>query len=300
MQQRSRTHIRIISPSGRFDPTLLHDRMVELEKDFKVSYHKLDVDPSWPFTAGNFHARLTQLNEALLAPDVDVILSARGGYGASDLLAHLPWSELKYARPKLLIGFSDISALHSALYTKLDWPCIHGPMPGTELWGKNDPRDIECLVKLIKGTNDSVDIPLRALNQSMPLPISGWSYGGCLAVLTNLIGTAYFPKSLWGSILFWEDIGEHPARIIRFINQWAQSQALLGVKAIVLGRFSGCEVKDLIDEDGLRAEISKRLSIPVFTTDHFGHCAPNWPLPVGLSIEIKDSLLRWNLPPLAR
>ncbi|MES2745993.1 MAG: LD-carboxypeptidase [Bdellovibrionota bacterium] len=300
MQPRRSPHIRIISPSGRFDPNLLSTRLTELEKEFHVSYHKLDVDPSWPFTAGSFSARLSQLSEALLAPDVDIILSARGGYGASDLLPHLPWNELKHTRPKVLIGFSDISALHSALYTKLDWPCLHGPMPGTELWQKNDPRDVECLIELMKGSTNSVEIPVEALNQPLPLPIEGWSYGGCLAVLTNLIGTAYFPKTLWGSILFWEDIGEHPARIIRFINQWSQSQALLGVKAIVLGRFAGCEVKDMMDEDGLRAEISRRLSIPVFATNHFGHCAPNWPLPIGLPIQIKDGSLRWNLPPSIR
>lgn len=300
MQTRSRPHIRIISPSGRFDQNLLLGRLAELEKEFHVSYHKLDVDPSWPFTAGGFQARLAQLSDALLAPDVDIILSARGGYGASDLLPHLPWAQLKNVKPKVLIGFSDISALHSALYAQLDWPCIHGPMPGTELWQKNDPRDIECLIKLMKGSWDPVELPVVALNQTLPLPTEGWAYGGCLSVLTNLIGTSYFPKTLWGSILFWEDIGEHPARIIRFINQWSQSKALLGVKAIVLGRFAGCEVKDLSDEAMLREEIAKRLPIPVFATDLFGHCAPNWPLPIGLRIEIKDGVLRWNQPPETR
>lgn len=300
MQPRSQTHIRIISPSGRFDQNLLLTRLAELEKEFHVSYHKLDVDPSWPFTAGSEASRLAQLSDALLDPDVDIILSARGGYGASDLLPHLPWAQLKNAKEKLLIGFSDVSALHSALFTKLEWTCIHGPMPGTQLWRENDPRDVECLIQLMHGSRDAVEIPLTVLNQNIPFTMNGWSYGGCLSVLTNLIGTAYFPRTLWGSILFLEDIGEHPARIIRFINQWSQSKALHGVKAIVLGRFAGCEVKDICDEDGLRSEIARRLDIPVYSTNLFGHCAPNWPLPIGLPVEIKDGTLRWNLPPATR
>lgn len=296
MQPTSRSHIRIISPSGRFEHKLLMTRLAELEKEFIVSYHKLELDPSWPFTAGSFAARLSQLSDALLAADVDIILSARGGYGASDLLPHLPWAQLKNAKPKLLIGFSDISALHSALHSQLDWPCIHGPMPGTELWQKADYRDVDCLIQLMHGSQKPVELPVESLNQDIPLPISGWSYGGCLAVLTNLIGTPYFPKSLWGSILFWEDIGEHPARILRFVNQWSQSKALHGVKALVLGRFVSCDIDDIFNEQQLRIEIAKRLSLPVYSTNLFGHCAPNWPLPLGLPITIKDGTLSWNLP----
>ncbi|MBC7530279.1 MAG: LD-carboxypeptidase [Oligoflexus sp.] len=296
MLEKYKSHIRIVSPSGRFDANLLLTRLAELEKEFHVSYHKLEVDPSWPFTAGNLKARLEQLTDALLAPEVDIILSARGGYGASDLLPHLPWAQLKNVKPKLLVGFSDISALHSALYTLLGWPSIHGPMPGTELWEKNDPRDVACLLGLLKGSQSQVEWGMDCLNRNLPPNLSGWSFGGCLAVLTNLIGTPYFPKTLHGSILFWEDIGEHPNRILRFVNQWSQSRALEGVKGIVLGRFAGCEVPDMCDEAKLKNEIAARLDLPVWSTSLFGHCAPNWPLPVGLNLAINNGNLHWNLP----
>jgi muramoyltetrapeptide carboxypeptidase len=296
MQEPYKAHIRIISPSGRFDPNLLLSRLAELEKEFHVSYHKLEIDPSWPFTAGSFEDRLKQLTDALLAPDVDVLLAARGGYGASDLLPHLPWAQLKNVKPKLLIGFSDISALHSALFTQLNWPSIHGPMPGTELWQKNDPSDVETLIELMKGSKSPVRWEIECLNRDIPPNLSGWSYGGCLAVLTNLIGTPYFPKTLFGSILFIEDIGEHPARILRFINQWMQSRSLEGVKAIILGRFTGCEIPELSSEAQLKLAIAQKLKLPVFSTNLFGHCAPNWPLPIGMEIEINNGTLSWNLP----
>ncbi len=299
MLENYKSHIRIVSPSSRFDANLLLARLAELDKEFHVSYHKVEGDPSWPFAAGSFKARLEQLSAALLAPDVDIILAARGGYGASDLLPHLPWTQLKNVKPKLLIGFSDISALHSALYTQLDWPSLHAPMPGTELWQKNDPRDVDCLIGLMHGSRSPVEWEVESLQQNLPLATEGWSYGGCLAVLTNLIGSPYFPKTLFGSILFWEDIGEHPARILRFINQWVQSRALEGVRGIVLGRFVGCEVAELCTEAQLKNEIATRLDIPVWSTQLFGHCAPNWPLPIGLKMTITNGKLRWNLPPLA-
>lgn len=294
MLEKYKSHIRIISPSSRFDANLLLSRIAELEKEFHVSYHKLEVDPSWPFTAGSFKDRLEQMTDALLAPDVDIILAARGGYGASDLLPHLPWAQLKNVKPKLLIGFSDISALHSALYTKLQWPSLHGPMPGSELWQKNDPRDISCLLNLMNRTQGEVSWPIDCLNRNLPPKLSGWSYGGCLSVLSNLIGTPYFPKTLFGSILFWEDIGEHPSRILRFIQQWSQSRALEGVKGLILGRFTDCEVPGICDEAKLKSEIAARLDLPVWSTDLFGHCAPNWPLPVGLTMAIDNGKLRWN------
>jgi len=300
MLENYKSHIRVVSPSGRFDNDLLLTRLRELEEEFQVSYHKLDVDPSWPFQAGSFQARLAQLTEALLAPEVDIILAARGGYGASDLLPHLPWAQLKNVKPKLVVGFSDISALHSALYTQLDWPGIHGPMPGTGLWQKNDPRDVTCLLDLLHGSEALVDTEVRCLNRDLPPLLSGWAYGGCLAVLTNLIGTPYFPKSLWGAILFWEDIGEHPGRILRFINQWSQSRALHGVKGIVLGRFTDCAVLEQATEEQLKMEIASRLELPVWSSEAFGHCAPNWPLPIGLNIALGDGRLRWNLPPQTR
>ncbi len=297
MLETKKAHIRIISPSGRFDHSLLLARLEVLRQKFNVSYHKLEPDPSWPFLAGSFQDRLAQLSEALLADDVDVILGARGGFGASDLLPHLPWGELKKVKPKVVIGFSDITALQSALFSQLGWPHIHGPMPGTKLWDEAGGEDVEALVRLMEGRGEPMNIPLVPLGGHGIPSLEGWSYGGCLSVLTNLIGTPYFPRTLYGSLLYWEDIGEHPARILRFINQWTQSKALDGVKGIILGRFADCEVKGQFTEDQMKAEIASRLRIPVWLTPLFGHCAPNWPMPVGYPLRIERQSLSWKLPP---
>lgn len=294
MTRQQTTHVRIISPASREDDELLASRLRDLGQQFDVSYHKLDRDPSWPFTAGTIHARVDQLMEALREPKSRVLLASRGGYGASDLLDHIPWSDLFAIQPKTIIGFSDISALHSAFFTKLGWTGIHGPMPGSTHWGQNGEDDVLALMALMKGDPTPIELPLIYEGRGTAPRVRGRAFGGCLAVLTNLIGTPYFPKNLEGALLYLEDVGEHPSRILRFFNQWEQSGALKGIAGLILGRFVGCETGDNCRESDLRQEIARRCKAPVWFCPLFGHCSPNWPLPVGLPMIVDGTTLTWT------
>lgn len=288
-------HIGIISPASRDLSSTADARIKELETNkLPVSYHKLSPDPSWPFTAGTRQDRLDQLSEALLNPSIKFLLGLRGGYGTSDLLDDIPWEKLKLLRPKTIVGFSDISALHSAFYTKLRWSGLHAPMPATAYWGQNGREDVVALLNLLSEQKTLVELPLTYLGRGFISKLVGPAFGGCLSVLSNLIGTPYFPKQLSGHILYWEDIGEHPARILRFINQWQQSGALEGALGLILGQFVGCEVDGFCSESQLRSMIAERLSIPVWYCPKFGHCSPNWPLPIGLPMTISENQLQWN------
>ncbi len=295
MPNKDRVHIRIISPASRHQPDLLNTRIASIEATgLSVSYHNLSPDPSWPFTAGSRIDRLDQLQNALRAPEVKYLMSTRGGYGVSDLLDGIQWEQYRHSKPKVILGFSDISALHSAFYTKLGWNSIHAPMPATDLWGKHGENDVLALLQILQGLRQQIELPLLYEGKGLPPNIHGPAFGGCLSVLTNLIGTEYFPKSLAGHILFWEDIGEHPARILRFVNQWLQSGSLHGVKGIVLGRFVGCEVEGSCSEAMLREALTQRLPFPIWFCPMFGHCSPNWPLPFGWPIEVAGDRLIWN------
>ncbi len=289
------TQIRLISPSSRegeidWDVTFRYFEKAGLS----VSYHKLEADPSWPFHASSVQKRAEQLLEALFDGHVSYILACRGGYGASDLLDLIPWDHLRKAKPKTLVGFSDISALHSAFFTQLGWLGIHGPMPATSYWQTGTDEDVESLLAILAGKQNSVSMPLLYLGRGFTPKIEGWAFGGCLSVLTNLIGTPYFPESLEGAIVYWEDIGEHPARILRMINQWMQSGALKGAKGIILGRFVDCFKEGLSTEALLIEEIANRLRLPVWHTPYFGHCSPNWPLPVGAGLRVDQGTLIWE------
>jgi muramoyltetrapeptide carboxypeptidase len=295
MESPKQNQIMLISPSSPESEVDWESRLRSLQTaGITLSYHKLEADPSWPFHASTVAKRLDQLMEALKAPNVGFVWAVRGGYGASDLLDLIPWDTLRKAKPKVIVGFSDISALHSAFFTKLGWAGIHGPMPATPYWGNGTSSDILSLEKLLLGEPSSISIPVLYLGRGFAPELSGWSFGGCFSVLTNLIGTPYFPDSLEGSLLFWEDIGEHPSRILRMLNQWVQSGCLRGVRGIVLGRFVDCFKEGYSTEASLCEEIARRLHIPVWHSPYFGHCTPNWPLPIGKNLRISTQTLSWE------
>lgn len=295
MRDFSSPHIRIFSPSSSEGQQLTAERLRELGSPFaQLSYHSLAPQPTWPFVAASLSERLDQLIEGISQKDVTALWAARGGYGASDLLDHIPWHALAQLEPLPIVGFSDVSALHSAFYTRLGWSGIHGPMPATEYWGQHGHQDTDALIALLRGETPSFSLPLLYLGRGLSPRIEGWGFGGCLAVLSSLIGTPYFPPSLEGAIVYWEDIGEHPARVLRYCNQWLQSGAFKGVKGLVLGRFVSCEVPGQFSESQLHQQLASRLSIPVWFCPHFGHCSPNWPLPIGRGLRIDGESLSWN------
>ena len=290
----STTVIRIVHPSGPDKHVHLPERIRLLEsRGFVVRHTPPIADPEWTFTSASVTARTQIMADALLEPDTHVIWAARGGYGASDLLAHLPWDRLVGIPPKLVVGFSDTSALHSALLTRLGWKGLHAPMPSSELWGHDeDFSDIEQSLTCCRASHPQGTI---AIKESFHAPqfLSGWLFGGCASVLTNLIGTPYFPPDLSGALLFWEDIGEPPPRVVRFFNQWEQSGSFAGVRGLVLGRFLPNNGKGSSTAGMIAAELSRRTRLPLFVSDDFGHCAPNRPLMVGSSATIKDGQLAW-------
>lgn len=277
--------IRIIRPSSREQTDLLPARADELRQcGFEVLYDDLPRDPSWPYVAATIQDRAEALAAALTEDASDVVLCARGGYGASDLLPHLPWSALGKARPKLLVGFSDISALHAALYEKLAWPSLHAPMPATVLWRKDGMNDdADALLTVIRDViqRKSAGHALAVEPVSTPggsAAIEGTLFGGCFTVLTNLIGTPYLPRSLAGHIVFIEDTDEHPARLMRAFNQWLQSGLLDGAQALVVGHLRGLGDKIPDAAPFVYERFAARSPLPVFKTTAFGHTSPNFPL----------------------
>lgn len=281
--------IRIIRPSGVEAGDLLARNIPSLESaGFKVKTSlRQPTNIGWPFTSGSIEDRRSELLEALLDDECDIILCCRGGYGASDLLPGIPWEDLRKAKPKVLVGFSDISALHSAIYSKLNWPSIHGPMPGTLAWGGQN-SDVTALLKILNSDQKTLHLPLRQVipTETQGVELSGWLFGGCFSVLTSLIGTPYFPRDLTGAVLFLEDTSENPGRLCRMWQQWIQSNSLSGVQAVVWGNFSQLQDENIT----LKAVIEYlgRLfpSIPHYQSEMFGHSAVNFPLGTALDVTV--------------
>ena len=283
--------VRIFYPASRGTkiPSAVLDTFKNITDDL-IEIKPPDMS-DWDFHAGSISERAKILNQILLDDELDVLVAGRGGYGASDLLPYLEWDLLRKAKHKIVVGYLDISALHSALYTKLSWPSIHGPMPNTTYWGEADDPDIQEHMKTISGEMVSHSLTIDktwGFSQA-----SGTLFGGCLSVLSSLIGTPYIPEDLSGHVLFFEDIDEHPAKILRYTNQWIQSGLTNGVEHILIGNLSGLETFHY-PKDKLCEEIHIRTGIPVSSLELFGHCNPNFPIGIGSEGIIKNETLTWR------
>ena len=234
-------------------------------------------------------AKGTHLIAALHAHDDADLLCVRGGYGTSDLLPRIPYERLQ--RAKRVIGFSDISALHSALWTRCGFVGISAAMPGSAAWGDMRSAAMQTLLGIMHGTCSEGEVAVAALDNYGTRAMEGTLFGGCFSVLTNLLATPYLPRSLAGYILFFEDVNESVWKLLRYLNQWRFSGILEGVQAIVLGRFERLEG----DRMRLQREWRARVACPVYTTDDFGHSAPISPLPIGGRGVIRGGKLVWTL-----
>jgi muramoyltetrapeptide carboxypeptidase len=284
--------VRILRPSSREKEDLLSRRLEEFKRrGVKASCRDLPPEPRWFPVAATLEDRLRELIEAVEDPTVHVLWAGRGGYGASDLLPHLPWDKWKSLTPKVIVGYSDCSALHSAFFTRLKWPGLHAPMPLHESWGKEGvEEDLTATFDVLKAAAPKGQIAITASSA----PIEGTLFGGCFSVLTNLLGTPFFPRSLEGCVLFFEDIQEPPGRLARMFNQWLQTGALRGVKALVLGRFPQANDPREALEATLLEELSRRAPCLVVTSRDFGHVTPNFPLLVGGHARLSGSTLSWT------
>jgi len=297
--------IRLVETAGRPCAEAL-ERSTRLMRKagFSVLHDPVAEHPDYPLYAAADAVRAENLTRALTETVSDVVVAARGGYGSSTLLKSLDWDAILSSKPKLLVGFSDVSAIHCALLTRAGRVGLHGPMPGSALFCR--PEDTSTPLTELLATDFPWSSQL-SLTARKPLSnaLSGWLFGGNLAVLSGLIGTPWFPPDLSGAIVFLEDVGENGGRLGRYFDQWVDSGKSQGIRALVLGTFTDAGKGAGGLRDNIVAEIERRASCPVFVTDQIGHCPPNLPIPIGVSASIEPTAdeqtgtLRWQLQTLS-
>ncbi len=284
----------VVEPSSAPESAVLESNLGVLRQvGIRVSYQRYPLDAGDRQAQVGVNTRAQILSGVLSDPEIAYVLAARGGYGASDLLRHLDWSALSSLPKTVVIGFSDISALQVALYVRLGWPAIHGPMPGSSLWS-NGP-DVDCLVRLLSSPrpwNSAISVSPFG-GSSTDTTVQGTLIGGCLSVLSALIGTPYFPETLQGYILFLEDTNETAERVLRFWNQWLECDLVDDLAAVVVGRFT--DLSGDHDEEWLVTRLAERCTVPLFRSPDFGHISPNHPLVIGAEARIDGGILKWRL-----
>jgi muramoyltetrapeptide carboxypeptidase len=229
------------------------------------------------YFAGSDAERLSDLNSALRDPRIDGIWCIRGGYGVLRLLPEIDFDALR-KRPRAVIGFSDVTALHSAIQRECGIVSYHGPVARTPLSGFSRRSLALATVEQADSAGDT--IRARTIR---PGKAEGVLAGGNLAVLASLVGTPYAPK-LRGAIVILEDIGERIYRVDRMLRQLYLSRTLDGCRAIVFGRCVDCG--DRAESGGrslddLLSETANLLGVPCLAGVPVGHIADQWTLPLG-------------------
>lgn len=257
----------------------------------KVAPH---VATRFGYLAGTDQERAADLNAMFADESVRAVFAVRGGWGCARLLPHLDWEVIR-ANPKLLIGFSDITALHLAFAAKAGFPSIHGPNAANS-WSKISWESFWRLAF-------AGDTPTFAPPAPDPLaPPDRWTIrtirggkasgrllGGNLSVLSALVGTPWLPD-FDGAILFLEETGEAEYRIDRMLSQLALSGLLGKVAGVIFGQCSRCTggVPDYIGftVQQLLDQYLGPLGIPAMQGANIGHVAGQLSLPSGARVEL--------------
>lgn len=235
--------------------------------------------------AGSDAARAAEVAELVGRREVQALLAVRGGFGCARLLEHLDL-ELLRARPLPVIGYSDLTALHLALFGAGVRTGLSGPMVAVEL-GRvpQSPAEADALaftfrsfaeawrprpqVALPAGTRLTVLKPGSARGPVIPATVS---------VLASLLGTAHLPD-LTGTILVLEDVNEAAHRLDRYFTQLRQAGLLRRLAGLVFGRFANTEDGHWIPD--LLAETAEAVPGPVLSGLPYGHALPLVTIPVG-------------------
>jgi len=270
--------IAVVAPSGTFDPAVFGRGIARLKERYEVRVRP-DIHEQAGYLAGSDDRRLEELSDALKDKSVKAIVAARGGYGSTRLLEHID-IELVAENKKLLVGFSDLTALH-ALWARAGIRSLHGSMVSG--LGACEENAWQRWITAVEG-----EPPARLTD------LAGWApgtargplAGGNLSILTALLATPFEPP-LEGRVLFLEDTGEPLYRIDRMLTTLLQSGRLNRVVGVMVGSFDKIGViPDGVSLASVFTERLSRLKIPVLGGIPAGHIGDTLELPLGAEVTV--------------
>ncbi len=267
--------IGIVAPASPFEETDFHAGIGILENmGFRVKFPE-GIFARSGYLAGSDADRAAQVNAAFADSSVQAIVCARGGFGSMQILPYLDYASIR-RHPRLVMGFSDITALLCALYQHSGLVSCHGPVVTTL---KNaGPKTLASVFNALT-LNERPAMQLERGRALSPGKASGPVICGNLTTLCHLVGTPFAPK-LNGHILIVEDTGEKPYRIDRMLTQMKLAGVFNGLCGLGIGSFENCGNADELFE--IIARIFHPIHIPILAGFDIGHGPDNIALPFGL------------------
>lgn len=287
--------VALVSPSSpvdeRLNLQLAREAMEALGFKVRTGAH---YDARRGYLAGTDAERARDLNAAFADREVKAIVCTRGGWGAARLLPLLDYAAIR-ANPKVLLGYSDITALHNALLAKAGLVSFHGPI-GSGSWNRFNAdqfRRVFFQRELLEYRNpvDAGDELVPRSNRTLTITggrARGQLVGGNLTVLAALAGSAYLPD-FDGKILFLEDVEEAPYRIDRMLTTLKLMGALDRIAGFVFGQCTGCDPGNgygSLTLDQLFDDHIRPLRIPAYRGALIGHIREQFIVPVGGQVEL--------------
>ncbi|MCA9732188.1 MAG: LD-carboxypeptidase [Deferribacteres bacterium] len=254
------------------------------ELGFKTKRAK-NIGKRYGYLAGSVKDRVADLHDMFRDGDVQAIVAVRGGYGSAQLLPHLNYDLIR-KHPKILIGYSDITALALGIYVQTGLVTFHGPV-ATSTFSDYTKKYFLSTLGSTEAIGEIDDAPysdnLQTSNRVWTVQegvAEGRLVGGNLTLLQSLLGTPYEPDTN-GAILFMEEVGEEPYDLDRMLNHLKQAGKFDGVKGIFFDKMPS------VKPASLQPGFNSSLSVEQVIEDVFKNC--KFPLCVGLSIgHIKD------------
>ena len=290
----------LVSPAGatweREELDIVQDAVRALGLVPRLAPHLLD---RYGYLAGQDKDRAADINQLFADPQVAALLPIRGGWGCSRMLPYLDYDRIRQ-NPKILVGFSDITALTLAIYGRTRVVTFHGPN-GLTSWR---PQQTEYFRRILFAgeaitfqnlkDGDDEDRLMQVKNRIQtitPGQARGRLIGGNLSVFSGIVGSPYVPD-FQGAILFLEDTNENIYRIDRLMTHLKIAGVFDKLAGFIFGQCSGCapdaDYGSLTLEEVVWDHI-KPLGIPAWYGAMIGHIEPIVTLPIGLEVEIDAS-----------
>jgi muramoyltetrapeptide carboxypeptidase len=286
----------LIEPAGftddAFDLELVMETVRAMGLVPKAAKHLVE---RYGYLAGRDADRAADVQAMFADADVRAVFAVRGGWGCARILPHLDFTKIR-ANPKLLIGFSDITALHLAFAARAGFVTIHGPNAASS-WPRFSWDAFRAVAfdgatpTLVnpEGREDRLVQRSGRIRTFRGGRATGRLLGGNLTVLSTLMGTPWLPD-FDGAILFLEDVSEQPYRIDRMLTQLSLSGVLGKVAGVVFGQCTDCGPSGASYGGFTLSEVLQQhlgaLKVPAFQGGLFGHVASQFSLPVGCRAEI--------------
>ncbi len=287
--------IGIVCPSGYMPVEKASEciRVLNEEWGFQTKIGKT-LGNQFNYFSGTDEERLNDFQQMLDDDEIKAILCARGGYGLSRIIDKIDFKKFKN-QPKWIIGYSDVTVLHSHLYSNYYISSIHAPMAAAFNDAGYINRFVQSLKNALEGKKLKYSCEPHEFNKKGEA--IGELVGGNLSLLAHLVGTDSDIKTR-GRILFLEDVGEYLYNIDRMIYQLKRSGKLSKLAGLIIGGFT--DNKDTERPFGQTAyeiihDVVKEYDYPVCFGFPVGHAKENYALKIGVGYKLKVGKSKVNL-----